>query len=488
MSSLGGPGRMAGIPETWSPFMTRDLPFDDDAAATPGDDTAYQIATEVARVARAGAYVTGGALVASHGARDNGSDDRQLDSWNAGWAHSSDPQPDLPSPVVTFPDPVPTFDYDFGRGSGTPGFDEAPTAVVDLGLDDPQPGPPQESRTYGEYPEYHEYYRNTGNSQYTGSDYSTHQGADPLPPAEPPVPAPGYGGGYGPGHDDPSDWWRPDGFGLPGHGTGQPGYDFGLPGLGDQVDPGVNPFLPKPAKGELGTDSAEHSGPRATDFSSCFVPFAGRDLFAGVGEGPGDGFGVWIETDAYAQIWAKVDVDLEIGPKGVYLTTDVRVDASAGLTVKAAAGNNVGDQIDKISEWMDGSRPGANGNRVHEQSGSSPSVPGAGGATPAAGNAGAPAAAPASAPAPAAQPAPVVAAAPAAPVAPAPPPAPAPAPAAPAAAAPVVATPLQTTVQPEAASNPIANVIGSSPNPSPLVVPAAQIPDVLDLPTRTPPP
>ncbi|MBF6247528.1 hypothetical protein IU471_28770, partial [Nocardia elegans] len=48
--------------------MTRDLPFDDDTEVTePGGDTAYKVASGVARVARAGAYVTGGALVASHG-------------------------------------------------------------------------------------------------------------------------------------------------------------------------------------------------------------------------------------------------------------------------------------------------------------------------------------------------------------------------------------------------------------------------------------
>ncbi|WP_280503043.1 hypothetical protein, partial [Nocardia farcinica] len=66
--------------------------------ATPGDDTAYKIATGVARVARAGAYVTGGALVGAHRARDHGSGDRPLASWNAGGAPRSAPPPELPSP------------------------------------------------------------------------------------------------------------------------------------------------------------------------------------------------------------------------------------------------------------------------------------------------------------------------------------------------------------------------------------------------------
>uniref|UniRef100_UPI002455E59C hypothetical protein n=1 Tax=Nocardia brasiliensis TaxID=37326 RepID=UPI002455E59C len=49
--------------------MTRDLPFDDDATegAERTGDTAYRVATGVARVARAGAYVTGGALIAANG-------------------------------------------------------------------------------------------------------------------------------------------------------------------------------------------------------------------------------------------------------------------------------------------------------------------------------------------------------------------------------------------------------------------------------------
>jgi len=474
--------------------MKPDLPFDDDTAVTaPGDDTAYKIATGVARVARAGAYVTGGALVASHGTGGSEqSGEQQLDSWNAGWAYNSDPQPDVPSPVVTFPDPVPSFTYDAGPlpVSG-PSF-----GAVPAGPDSMVAGHGPAAQTQGgaqshdEYPEFDAYWRDSDTSS-DGSDYG--YGTDaPFGIDSGAAPTEGTGsspvtGGYGPGHDDPSDWWRPDGFGLPGHGTDQPGYDFGAPGLGDLLEPGVNPFLPTTptaGEGESGEAPAE-SGPRGEDWYDGFDPFQGKDPFDGVGEGAGDGFGVWIETDAYAQVWAKIDVDLEIGPKGVYLTTDVRVDASAGLTVKAAAGNDVGEQIDKISEWMDGSRPGATGSRLGEQSGSTSTNSGAGGTTTVGTGTGAsaPSSSPAAAPAP--QPAPVVAAAPVAPV-----PAPAPAPAAPAAAAaaPVVATPLQTTVQPEAASNPIANVIGTSPYASPLVVPAAEIPAVLDLPTRPVPP
>src|SRR5690606_35877294 len=125
-------------------------------------------------VARAGAYVTGGALVASHGAGSSGqSDGQQLDSWNAGWAYNSDPQPDVPSPVVTFPDPVPSFVYDSEPLPGSvPGFGDAPT-VVDVTMAGRDPaGQPQGAQSYGEYPEYDEYWRDSGDSpDYGGSGY-----------------------------------------------------------------------------------------------------------------------------------------------------------------------------------------------------------------------------------------------------------------------------------------------------------------------------
>lgn len=89
--------------------MTRDLPFDDGAAreeGSEGSDTAYRIANGVARVARAGAYVTGGALVAANGtSREPGTSN--ADSRYAGWSQQTvptDPSPDAPSPIVTFPD------------------------------------------------------------------------------------------------------------------------------------------------------------------------------------------------------------------------------------------------------------------------------------------------------------------------------------------------------------------------------------------------
>ncbi|MBF6068257.1 chromosomal replication initiator protein DnaA [Nocardia farcinica] len=477
--------------------MTRDLPFDDDTEVTePGGDTAYKVASGVARVARAGAYVTGGALVASHGGgMPTEPGEQRLDSWNAGWAHNSDPDPDVPSPVVTFPDPEPTFE------PYTPGTPGGPAPVAQHTPGAPAPGfgitvgaPPAAERSdssgYGEYPEYHEYWRHSG----TDAGY----GIDPgYGGSAPEGSAPTDGGGenpfvrpeFGPGADDPSDWWQqPGGFGLPGHGLGQAGPGFGMPGAGGFLPPGSNPLLSKVPVAEE-TDGATDAASGAvrlgadTNPATPTNPYTGSDVYSGF-DGVGEGFGVYLETDAYAQVWAKFDVDLEMGPKGVYLTTDLRVEASAGLTVKAAAGTDVGAQIDNFSQWLDSSRPG--GGRLNEQQHGAGQAGGASGAASPLG-----AAAPAPVHAPAAPIAPAVAATPIAPVAPvavAPvaPVAPAPAPAAPAAAAaaPVVATPLQTTIQPEAATRPIADVFGGGSGPSPLTVPAADVPALLDLPGR----
>ncbi|WP_067826615.1 hypothetical protein [Nocardia inohanensis] len=86
--------------------MTRDLPYDDDSEAGDNyvEDTAYRIATGVARVARAGAYVTGGALLAAGGTRGASDDNTNHDSRIVGWSEAEDPKPDEPSPTVTFPD------------------------------------------------------------------------------------------------------------------------------------------------------------------------------------------------------------------------------------------------------------------------------------------------------------------------------------------------------------------------------------------------
>ncbi|WP_435590872.1 hypothetical protein [Nocardia sp. bgisy118] len=468
--------------------MTRDLPFDDDTdLAEPAGDTAYRVATGVARVARAGAYVTGGALIASNGGGVPAQGGQRLDSWNAGWAHNTDPDPDLPSPVVTFPDPEPdSLPYAPPLTSGPPHTVAAPQPAPEFHLEPPPAPEPSEYWT-GNRPGETE-----SESPYGWWDS---QGA-PTPGF---APTPDYGpwdqtqpgpAEAAPGGGSPYEWWEQNqGFGLPGHGLGQAGHGFGLPGNEGFLAPGSNPFAPKLPATKLSNESesaAESTRPVDNSLRAGDSLGAG-DMFDGVGS-PGD-FGVYLGVDAGAEVWTHLDVDFGIGPDGAYLTTDLRVEASAGLTVKTAAGTNIGDQLDDFSDWLEGSRPETGSARgAAEQHG-----PNAGGAGFASGLSTPGASAPVSHAAPAAaapQPiAPAVAAAPA-PVAPvAPPPAPvAPAVVAPAAvAAPVVATPLQTTIQPEAATTPIANVIGTPTGPSPLTAPAAVAPALFDPPARPTP-
>uniref|UniRef100_UPI002458E0E6 hypothetical protein n=1 Tax=Nocardia brasiliensis TaxID=37326 RepID=UPI002458E0E6 len=80
--------------------MTRDLPFDDDATegAERTGDTAYRVATGVARVARAGAYVTGGALIAANGGGRPAAPRSRLESMNNRWAGNNAPDTGAPSP------------------------------------------------------------------------------------------------------------------------------------------------------------------------------------------------------------------------------------------------------------------------------------------------------------------------------------------------------------------------------------------------------
>jgi hypothetical protein len=129
--------------------MARDLPFDGDEEVTErGGDTAYRIASATSRVARGGAYVTGGALIANNGGGVP-APPSELDSRNAGWAYSADPDPDVPSPVITFPDPDPVQSEapgSAGDASTTMPLPHGPTFDIQVGrpgdfdLDDYYPG------------------------------------------------------------------------------------------------------------------------------------------------------------------------------------------------------------------------------------------------------------------------------------------------------------------------------------------------------------
>ncbi|MFD8099586.1 hypothetical protein ACFV24_08620 [Nocardia fluminea] len=465
--------------------MTRDLPFDDGAARTEeaaGSDTAYRIANGVARVARAGAYVTGGALVAANGtAREPGTSN--ADSRYAGWSQQtvpSDPSPDAPSPIVTFPDLA-------VEPSPAPVMPHTPFAA-------PQPdvsmvAAPHESDRRPESPgsDNDREFRIPGGDDsssgigipgygHTPAGPGYHDTPNPLPgnTPDPGFDLPGFeglpGNGNLPGLELPGTGnGLPDFDGLPGGGIGIPGYD-GLPGNGFGI----------PGYDSVGLPNGDLAGANAPG-----------GMFDGIG-GMFDGMGAMVTTD-----W---QVDVHVGLDGVWATSQMKVDVQVG---------QVGDQLDDYGQWLgDGLKvPGDTAGATPSGSGLGSSSSGGGGlgnsssgapGLPGSSSSGiglpgttAPAApAPAlAAPAPAA-PAPVAAtpfaSAPApAPIAPAPAPL-APAAPAPVAVNPVVSTPLQTTIQPDVASTPIANVFGQHAV-SPLTAPAASVPALFAPTTPTKP-
>ncbi|WP_194819107.1 hypothetical protein [Nocardia sp. XZ_19_385] len=479
--------------------MTRDLPFDgteDTEVDAAGSDTAYRVATGVARVARAGAYVTGGALIASNGggtpARPG---DARLDSLNTGWAHGgdADPDSDVPSPTVTFPDPGPNW---------------VPPAPLHSQQTPPPPPAPLEHA-----PAVPDWMEPDSRASWNPSDDQGPSWYGPETPDDSSTPS--WMDTSTPSRQNESgsmDWLDNPGNGLPGHSP------FSLPGT--QAFSGSNPFLPKfPTSGAAEDVAVETPGGSAGDrfdpeladqFDPAALlgsgawdsPFDSGSVFDGVGNG--SEFGVFFGVDASAELHTEFTVDFGINEQdGLYLFTQAKVEAAAQLSVKTAAGTNVGDQLDQLSDWID-SKPSAgtgSARTTNDQAGSANSGIGTGtgnthssAAAPAAAQPAAPALA-APAPAPVA-PAPVAPAAPA-PVAPAAAPAPvahapvapvavAPAVAAPVMVQPVAATPLQTTIQPEAASTPIANVLTGPIGASPLTAPAAVAPALFDPPKPAP--
>ncbi|MFE7798795.1 hypothetical protein [Nocardia sp. NPDC057440] len=548
--------------------MTSDLPFDsnDTEADDRAGDTAYRIATGVARVARAGAYVTGGALVASNGGgAPTHPGSQRLDSWHTGWAAgSSDPEPDAPSPVVTFPEPdphsipAPPLARDGHHGFQLPSFPTAPAApnghapsngpYIRVGAPEGHtPSTPNWSESTK--PNWSE----SGNTPTLHVPSTTEWGnptpQTPAPSGPPGLPLPEWHvpnwwdaitGKGEKSEDDSSD--NGPGVGLPGHGPS--GHGFGIPDGGGLVPPGnvfgltrapVAESMKVQAVSDKATDTvlghvygesqsavpghvygesqsavpghvygeSQSAVPgHASDESQSAVPGhmfdetpnavpghmfdgmfgdyldgmsdgASGHLFDGVGNGD---FGVYLGVQAGVQVHTEFDLDVSIGPKGAYVSADLKVEASAGLKVVGAAGSNVGDQVDRFNDWLDhgghGTYPASpSGRATADQQGS-------GSGTSGLGNSGvghqpvAPAVAPPALSTVAAQPI-----------------APVPAPIAPPApvvnvAQPVAATPLQTTIQPDAASTPIANVLAPPPGPSPLTAPAAVLPALFDQPVQ----
>lgn len=521
--------------------MARDLPFDgEDEVAERGGDTAYRIASGAARVARGGAYVTGGALIAANGG-GTPAPPGELDSRNAGWAHNVDPHPDVPSPVVTFPDPEPVAPEDMPFGS--PG-DASVTMPLPHGTLDIQVGGPDDFEDVPFAP----------------------RSMDEVPglslvPGGPEGSAPGSGFGPGTGVPDPGFPGVPE-FGPPGQGI--PGLD-GLPGLGaegtgpeggfpfpdagDFPVPGTEGFgvpggFELPAPGDaFRTDIFDLSGfdPNAAGQPQTVAQTMDSDA-GGAGSGlpdflggvhPAGASGSAEQADAD---WFEYSLDLHTGGMAgfalggaggsVTVDSDLSIDIALGpdgfrtdsdwdFGITTQDGFSLDDQLDQYLDWAqtggaidagsgaapDPANPAADLDGAPQRADSVVPAGGSGGpgtglasgqsmaaAPGAAGVAAAPGvpAPMATGPAPAAPAmasAPAMAPAPMAPVAPAPALAvPVPPPVAPAAVAPAVqpvaATPLQTTVQPEVATTPVAHVFQPPAGQSPLTAPAAQLPDL----------
>ncbi|MFQ6396734.1 hypothetical protein ACLMAJ_25130 [Nocardia sp. KC 131] len=498
--------------------MTSDLPFDsnDTDADDRAGDTAYRVATGVARVARAGAYVTGGALVAANGGTaPSHPGSQRLDSWHTGWAApaSNDPEPDAPSPVVTFPEPDPHSIPAPPRDVGHHGFQlpSVPTTPPAPNGHAPSSGPyirvvspdgPSHSPSTSTWPE--------ANNPPTWKAPSTPDGRDPAPETHAPS---GPSGFQLPEWHAPN-WWdaingREDekaedessndghGFGLPRHGLGQAGNGFGMPDSGGFAAPGDVfglPRLPVANSTKLHAVSQEASDTVSGDVydetpnalprhmfdgmsnvmsGQNFDGMSGHHHFDGVGNGD---LGVFLGAKAGMDVHTQSTVGVGTGTKGAYPNSDPKIEAPADLKVVTAAGSDVGDQVDHFNGWLDDSghgmpAAGPSGRSAAEQHGSTPSASGLGGSG--VGH----------------QPVAPVVAPPALSVVPVQPIVPVPAPIAPPppvvnVVQPVAATPLQTTIQPDAASTPIANVLAPPPGPSPLTAPAAVLPTLFDHPVQ----
>ncbi|MQY20748.1 hypothetical protein [Nocardia macrotermitis] len=382
--------------------MSRDLPLDADAEE-PGDhagDTAYRVATGVARVARAGAYVTGGALVAEGSAtpRNNESHDA---SRIAGWS-LQDPQPNAPSPVVTYPDPAPDSVPPVLGHPGAAASDHPLLAFPNLppGFEfhvhiETGPDAGAEQPDLSKIP---------GMNSFPGSDGNT--------PGLSVVPGPSVGSGTGTGTDHlPGTGNVPGlgngmpglGNGVPGLGDGIPGLGNGIPGLGNTPGNGDSPFE-LPSVPSIPDVPAMPSVPSVPEFQipklntgqgglpglhPAAAPIA---MDSGQG-GPGvtlaslvhpvsaDGFGPIDLGDAATPV---ADSGADFGPLGsendalhvvsgfegvgsaelsIYADVQVHLDAHAGLdgvwlnmSAQAAGGvvGGIGEQIDTYGQWFGG--------------------------------------------------------------------------------------------------------------------------------------
>ena len=348
--------------------MTRDLPSDADAgdAGDRAGDTAYRVATGVARVARAGAYLTGGALIASGGGTPDtphSEDESQIAGWSV-----KDPQPNAPSPVVTYPDPSPEsappatghqapaaphdgtpgleFHFHIGAGDGqipdVPGLNQVPGMNGIPGTDGGTPGMnmvPNTESVPGTPPGAH--VPGLGDVPGLGN------GIPGLPNG-----IPGLGNGI-PGMGNTP------GFHIPGFGNG----DHGLPGMHPAAAsiaadgaPGFSPAgalssLVQPAAAGFGPiDLGDHYGD-GSDFGQYVADDAapravsggalpgfhlpGQYGFEGAGfDGVGSDFGAFVDVSS--------NLNTHIGLDGVWLNVDTQVHVGIG---------DIGEELDNYGNY-----------------------------------------------------------------------------------------------------------------------------------------
>ncbi|MEU4841813.1 hypothetical protein AB0F99_26545, partial [Nocardia testacea] len=343
--------------------MARDLPFDGDEEVTErGADTAYRIASATSRVARGGAYVTGGALIANNGGGVPAAPS-ELDSRNAGWAYSADPDPDVPSPVITFPDPDPVpaeAPGSAGDASTTMPLPHGPTLDIQVGrpgdynFDDYYPGVHTEDLP--------------GLTLVPGAPEGGPPGADFMPGTGVPesqlpgmpefgAPDPGLPPNNIPGFDGIPGWGQ--GFPLPGNeGPAAPG-EFELPAPGDAFqtdifdlprfdlspDSSAQAVARSADDGDWGFDLtdllARPAGDPVSDWSGEGDPTGELviDLGADGGIVVADGFGHAVAVDSH------MGLDISAGADGFWVASDWDLDITVG------DGSLLDDRLDQYLDW-----------------------------------------------------------------------------------------------------------------------------------------
>ncbi|NUP26214.1 MAG: hypothetical protein HOQ44_05885, partial [Nocardia sp.] len=345
--------------------MARDLPFDGEEEVTErGGDTAYRIASATSRVARGGAYVTGGALIANNGGGVP-APPSELDSRNAGWARNADPDPDVPSPVITFPDPVPADSPGSGGDASTtaplpygPRLDIQVGRPGDFDLDDYYPGVHMEDipgltlepgPSEGGAP-------GAGFMPGTGVPDAVVPGVPEFGAPDPGVPPPNHFPGFDgiPGLGE--------GFPVPGNdGLGAPG-EFELPAPGDAFqtdifdlprfdlspDSAVRSVAREPGDDDWGfdlTDLAVRPGgaPDSGWPDGAFDGGVGGEFLIDYGVGGGmafaDGFGHAVAVDS------QLDLDISAGQDGFWIASDWDLDITVG------DGSLLDDRLDQYLDW-----------------------------------------------------------------------------------------------------------------------------------------